>query len=40
MHRGSARDEKDMADAMFHELPGDVIRETHHLSAEHFTSKP
>jgi hypothetical protein len=38
MHGASARDEKGMADAMFDELLDNVIRETNHLSAEHFTS--
>jgi len=38
MHGASARDEKGMADAMFHELLDDVIRKAHHLPTEHFTS--
>jgi hypothetical protein len=38
MHGTSARDEKDMADTLFNEFPGDVIREAYHLPAEHSTS--
>jgi len=38
MHGATTCDKKDVTNTMFNELLDDVIRETYHLPAEHFTS--